>query len=171
MMSTDMKSIICAGAFSLLVGCAATGDDYVTGVRPAVVIHPVLGKLTIEEQDLLGPDANQNGVRDELDKAILSNFGDDISHERAQRYALEVSKAMIAGASPRVPSKLETQRYAAARDCLNERRADAAVEVLRRTTRTKARAEAMARWVEASGGLPSVSGFECVNVEIELAAD
>ena len=81
---------------ALLAGCAATGDDYVKGVRPPVETHPILGQLTIGESDLLGPDADQNGVRDEIDKTIRATFFRSSEREAATRFAVSASRAMIA---------------------------------------------------------------------------
>lgn len=57
-------------AIAILSGCSATGDDYIRGQTPIVVNHPVLGNLAVAERELLGPDVNQNGIRDDIDVAI-----------------------------------------------------------------------------------------------------
>ena len=62
---------------AILSGCSATGDDYIRGQTPTVINHPVLGSLTVAERELLGPDVNQNGIRDDIDLAIIK-----ISDER-----------------------------------------------------------------------------------------
>ena len=86
----NSAALITAAAM-ILGGCAATGDDYVVGVRPTIVNHPVLGPLTIKEQDLLGPDADQNGVRDEIDKTLRQTFPEGEARERGESYALQVT--------------------------------------------------------------------------------
>lgn len=131
-----------------LAGCAATGDDYVVGMRPALVEHPILGPLTIKEQDLLGPDADQNGVRDEIDKALRQMFADAEALGRGEAYALQVTKAMLSGATGRTPTAADLNAYANARSCLSAVKADAPELVYVQTTRTKSRADAMQTWAE-----------------------
>jgi hypothetical protein len=82
-------------ALASLSGCSATGDDYIRGQVPTVINHPVLGNLTVVERELLGPDANQNGIRDEIDIVISK-----LSAERKpdiSLYILQVTRSMIIG--------------------------------------------------------------------------
>ena len=82
-------------AIVILSGCSATGDDYIRGQVPVVINHPVLGNLTVAEQELLGPDANQNGIRDDIDIVI-----DKLSADRKpdiSRYVQQVTRDMIFG--------------------------------------------------------------------------
>ena len=82
-------------AIAILSGCSATGDDYIRGQVPVVINHPVLGNLTVAEQELLGPDANQNGIRDDIDIVI-----DKLSADRKpdiSRYVQQVTRDMIIG--------------------------------------------------------------------------
>ena len=82
-------------AFATLVGCSATGNDYIKGEVPTIVKHPTLGDLTVAERELLGPDANQNGIRDDIDVII-----DGLSGERKSAttlYAQGITKDMILG--------------------------------------------------------------------------
>lgn len=145
----NSAALITAAAM-ILGGCAATGDDYVVGVRPTIVNHPVLGPITIKEQDLLGPDADQNGVRDEIDKTLRQTFPEGEARERGESYALQVTKAMLAGTTGRAPTAIEIQAYAMARDCLGAAEADAPDLIYAQTTRTKSRASAMQTWSESA---------------------
>lgn len=82
-------------AIAILSGCSATGDDYIRGQVPGVINHPVLGNLTVAENELLGPDANQNGIRDDVDIVI-----DKLSADRKtdiSRYVQNVTRDMING--------------------------------------------------------------------------
>lgn len=91
-----MKSAIFSIAITVfLSGCAATGDDYKVGVVPELSKHPVLGTLTTAERALLGPDANQNGVRDDIDQVIA--MGEAGPKDQATTYAQYVTKAIIIG--------------------------------------------------------------------------
>lgn len=79
----------------ILAGCSATGDDYIRGQTPTIINHPVLGNLTVAEQELLGPDANKNGIRDDIDIVI-----DKLSADRKpdiSRYVQQVTRDMIIG--------------------------------------------------------------------------
>lgn len=150
---------------ALLSGCAATGDDYVTGVRPTLEMHPILGQLTISESDLLGPDANENGVRDEIDKTILTAFSSDQSRKIATLFAVEVSKAMIIGLNNKAPSEAKKQEYVAAATCLDSVLSGASNSLLTQTIRTKNRADAMARWSQLAGTLSAATtDIPCRNV-------
>ncbi|MGX9784456.1 hypothetical protein [Janthinobacterium lividum] len=78
---------------AILSGCSATGDDYIRGQTPTVIKHPVLGSLTVAERELLGPDANQNGIRDDVDIVI-----DKLSADRKPDISLyfqQVTRDMI----------------------------------------------------------------------------
>ncbi|WP_158301360.1 hypothetical protein [Janthinobacterium sp. BJB426] len=80
---------------AILSGCSATGDDYIRGQTPTVINHPVLGSLTVAERELLGPDVNQNGIRDDIDLAIIK-----ISDERKSdisSYVKNITRDMING--------------------------------------------------------------------------
>lgn len=82
-------------AFATLVGCSATGNDYIRGEVPTIVKHPTLGDLTVAERELLGPDANQNGIRDDIDVIIYG-----LSEKRKSAttlYAQGITKDMILG--------------------------------------------------------------------------
>lgn len=82
-------------AIAILSGCSATGNDYIRGQVPVVTNHPVLGNLTVAEQELLGPDANQNGIRDDVDIVI-----DKLSADRKpdiSRYVKNITRDMING--------------------------------------------------------------------------
>ena len=80
---------------AILSGCSATGDDYIRGQTPTVLNHPVLGSLTVAERELLGPDVNQNGIRDDIDVVISK-----LSAERRpdiSRHVLQITRNMIIG--------------------------------------------------------------------------
>lgn len=163
--------IVVATVVLTLGGCAATGDDYVVGVRPAVVDHPILGSLTIQEQDLLGPDSNQNGVRDELDKTLRATFTERDSLALGEAYAVQVTKVMIDGAAGRATTAVEIQSYVVARDCLWAVNADAVDQVRAQTTRTKNRADAMRAWAQQAGPLPTDGSVACTAGTPEAAAN
>lgn len=82
-------------AIAILSGCSATGDDYIRGQTPTVINHPVLGSLTVAERELLGPDVNQNGIRDDIDVAI-TKFPDERKSD-ISRYVKNVTRDMING--------------------------------------------------------------------------
>lgn len=97
-------------AIAILSGCSATGDDYIRGQTPTVINHPVLGSLTVAERELLGPDVNQNGIRDDIDLAIIK-----ISDERKSdisRHVKNITRDMING-SRGVSSALSEKTSAA----------------------------------------------------------
>lgn len=157
--SRDVIAVLLAVAS--LAGCAATGDDYVVGVRPALVEHPVFGSLTIKEQDLLGPDADLNGVRDEIDKTLRQMFADSEALGRGEAYALQVTKAMLSGATGRTPTVADLEAYANARGCLSAVRVDAPDLVYAQTTRTPSRADAMRTWAETVDSPGSTDSLTC----------
>lgn len=82
-------------AIAILSGCSSTGDDYIRGQTPTVINHPVLGSLTVAERELLGPDVNQNGIRDDIDVAIIK-FLDERKSD-ISRYVQNVTRDMING--------------------------------------------------------------------------
>lgn len=147
---------------ALLAACAATGDDYIPGVRPAVEMHAILGQLTIGESDLLGPDANQNGVRDEIDKTIRTTFTDASARKAATRFAVSISRAMMVGLNGIAPSEEQKQEYVVAMVCLDSMKQGASDMLLAETVRTKNRAAAMTQWRKRVGMLhPVSSGANC----------
>lgn len=82
-------------AVAILSACSATGDDYVRGQTPTVINHPVLGSLTVAERELLGPDVNQNGIRDDIDVAIREL--PDEKKPGIVNYVKEITRGMIFG--------------------------------------------------------------------------
>jgi len=130
-----------------------------------VVVHPLLGSLAIEQQDLLGPDANQNGVRDELDKTLRDKLPEGAARVRGEAYALEVTKAMLAGAAGRVMTVGEVQAYTKSRACLAAVNSDAPELVYSQTTRTRGRADAMRAWAESTKSMLPADSFTCPTEE------
>ena len=92
-----MKTLPAFVLAAVLAGCAATGDDYVKGVVPELTDHPALGTLNSKERALLGPDANGNGVRDDIDRIASTRYAG--AHAQALRFAAKFTEAMLAGAS------------------------------------------------------------------------
>lgn len=79
----------------ILGGCSATGDDYIRGQVPTVINHPVFGDLTVSERVLLGPDVNQNGIRDDID--IVINKLSDERKSDISLYVQDVTRGMLFG--------------------------------------------------------------------------
>lgn len=126
---------------TILAGCSATGDDYIRGQIPVVINHPVLGNITVAEQELLGPDANQNGVRDDIDVGIgklPSEQRPDIS-----RHVLQITRHMIIGSraiSKAVSEKVSTMDVSSP---ITDAEKDSYIELV---TNTAARRAAFSAW-------------------------
>lgn len=95
------RKLILVIFLAVLGGCSATGDDYIRGQIPAVINHPLFGNLTVFERELLGPDTNQNGIRDDID-VIISKISDE-KKPSVVIYVQEITHGMIIG-SRGVPS-------------------------------------------------------------------
>ncbi|EHK65929.1 hypothetical protein KYC_12408 [Achromobacter arsenitoxydans SY8] len=122
-----------------------------------------MGPLTIKEQDLLGPDADLNGVRDEIDKSLRQTFADAEALRRGEAYALQVTKAMLSGASGRTPTAADLNAYSNDRSCLSAVKADVPDFVYAQTTRTRSRADAMQIWAETVDSLLPTDSITCAS--------
>ena len=140
-------------AAALLSGCAATGDDYIKGSRPSQTAHPTLGTLSTVESDLLGPDSDGNGVRDEVDAGIRARFAAEGTQSAAARFAQSLSKAMIAGQRGQAPTAEQKMQFSAHAACLDSLAPGASQAVRTLTTRTSTRAAALERWTALAGSL------------------
>ncbi|MGO4391401.1 hypothetical protein AB4Z46_08620 [Variovorax sp. M-6] len=116
-----MNTLPALSLAAVLAGCAATGDDYVKGVVPEVTNHPVLGTLNSKERALLGPDANENGVRDEIDRIVSTQHAG--ARAQALRFAMAFTEAMLSGAaagtSRTAPAASELDAAASALDAVD----------------------------------------------------
>ncbi|KWT95528.1 MULTISPECIES: hypothetical protein [unclassified Variovorax] len=145
-----MKTILLAlGAAIILSACAATGDDYVKGVVPEMSNHPALGSMTSAERALLGPDANANGIRDEIDRLIAINF--DGARPQAAAYAAKYTQGMIAGSRGQGPTPSQASDLAGAASALD---AASSTTLAARIANTPERRAAVSLWARKAAAKP-----------------
>jgi hypothetical protein len=101
-----------------LAGCQASPDDLFVPTPPAFTPNAVMGGLTFDEVKLLGPDANQNGVRDGVDLAISQQVAGNLAQAAAIRYAQRITATLIAGHRDNSANVDDIRAYQHARYCL-----------------------------------------------------
>ena len=147
--SPNMKTILLTltlSAAAVLTACAATGNDYVPGAAPGVLSHPVLGELKPAERSLLGPDADSNGIRDDIDRLVGAPGAPGAARERSH-YALQYTRAMLAGARGARATAAEAAELKAAAAALDEAAGpNASTTLAARIASTPARQAAFVAW-------------------------
>lgn len=128
-------------AVTTLSACSATGDDYIRGQAPAIFNHPLMGNLTLAERELLGPDANQNGVRDDIDLAI-SKLSDEKRPDMT-RYIQGLTRGMISGSRAIASTATEKSSATLASPLISETEKKICADLL---ANTAARKTALTAW-------------------------
>lgn len=148
-------------AVALLTGCAATGNDYITGIRGESPNASPLGTLSPAQQQLLGPDLNSNGIRDQVD-AEIKKIGNPGGQAAAVLFSRSLSKAMMAGASQAPVDEKLKATYANSAACLDRLGGEGKANALRQLTlSTPERVKAFQAWTDSLGTAPVATDNPC----------
>lgn len=166
-----MKNFICLiVAVSMLIGCSegsqrhqapaqSTSKEKILELESAGVI-PKLDRGS----DIVGPDANKNGVRDDIEEYIDKNYPSVKEHAAAMQFAKAMQETLLVETSNLVSVKQTSQKISKAIHCISStfdggsdstRSAQATLQIEAITTNTKERLKAYLRFNKALDGTVS----------------